>query len=124
METMRQHFRPEFLNRVDEIIIFKNLSLADIKRIVDIQLGTLRKRLAERGVNLELTDAAKEYMAERGYDPVYGARPLKRALQKEIVDSWPARAQRRVRAWRHRDRRRQERRGDLPQEGRQWQGLV
>ncbi|HEV2909290.1 MAG TPA: ATP-dependent chaperone ClpB [Candidatus Eremiobacteraceae bacterium] len=87
METLRQHFRPEFLNRVDEIILFKNLSLADIKRIVDIQLGTLRKRLAERGINLELTDAAKEYIAERGYDPVYGARPLKRALQKEIVDA-------------------------------------
>jgi ATP-dependent Clp protease ATP-binding subunit ClpB len=87
METLRQHFRPEFLNRVDEIILFKNLSLADIKRIVDIQLGTLRKRLAERGINLELTDAAKEYIAERGYDPVYGARPLKRALQKEVVDA-------------------------------------
>ena len=86
METMRQHFRPEFLNRIDEIIIFRNLSLADIKRIVDIQLRMLRKRLAERGVNLELTDAAKELIANRGYDPVYGARPLKRTLQKDIVD--------------------------------------
>ncbi|MBV8223390.1 MAG: ATP-dependent chaperone ClpB, partial [Candidatus Eremiobacteraeota bacterium] len=71
MEIMRQHFRPEFLNRIDEIIIFRNLSLSDITRIVDIQLGTLRKRLAERGINLELTDSAKELIANRGYDPVY-----------------------------------------------------
>src|ERR1700674_972414 len=86
MEAVRQQFRPEFLNRIDEIIIFRNLSLADIKRIVDIQLEGLRKRMAERGIGLELTDAAKEYIANRGYDPVYGARPLKRALQKEILD--------------------------------------
>jgi ATP-dependent Clp protease ATP-binding subunit ClpB len=86
MEIVRQHFRPEFLNRIDEIIIFRNLSLADIKKIVDIQLGSLRKRLAERGISLELTDAAKEYVANRGYDPAYGARPLKRTLQKEIMD--------------------------------------
>ncbi len=86
MEVVTAHFRPEFLNRIDEIIIFRNLSLADIKQIVEIQLGTLRKRLAERGISLELTDAAKEFIAGRGYDPVYGARPLKRALQKEVVD--------------------------------------
>src|SRR5579872_3774771 len=86
MEAVRQHFRPEFLNRIDEIIIFHNLTLADIKRIVEIQLGTLGKRLAERGVRLELTDAAKELVANRGYDPVYGARPLKRTLQKELID--------------------------------------
>ncbi|MBC5804769.1 MAG: ATP-dependent chaperone ClpB [Candidatus Eremiobacter antarcticus] len=86
MEDMRQHFRPEFLNRIDEIIIFQNLTLADIKRIVDIQLKTLDRRLAERGIQLELSDAAKEFLANRGYDPVYGARPLKRTLQKEIID--------------------------------------
>jgi ATP-dependent Clp protease ATP-binding subunit ClpB len=86
MEIVRSHFRPEFLNRIDEIIIFRNLSLSDIKKIVEIQLGSLRKRLAERGINLELSDEAKEYIANRGYDPAFGARPLKRALQKEIMD--------------------------------------
>ncbi len=86
MEAMRSHFRPEFLNRIDEIIIFKNLRLDDIKRIVEIQLRALAGRLAERGVRLELSDAAKEYLANRGYDPVYGARPLKRTIQKEIID--------------------------------------
>ncbi|HXW50392.1 MAG TPA: ATP-dependent chaperone ClpB [Candidatus Acidoferrales bacterium] len=86
MEAMRAHFRPEFLNRIDEIIIFKNLKLDDIKRIVEIQLRSLAARLAERGVRLELSDAAKEYLANRGYDPVYGARPLKRTIQKEIID--------------------------------------
>jgi ATP-dependent Clp protease ATP-binding subunit ClpB len=86
MDALRSHFRPEFLNRIDEIIIFKNLRMEDIKRIVDIQVHALARRLLERGVTLELTDAAKEFLAERGYDPVYGARPLKRAIQKEIVD--------------------------------------
>jgi ATP-dependent Clp protease ATP-binding subunit ClpB len=86
MEAMRGHFRPEFLNRIDEIVIFKNLTLEDTKRIVDIQLRGLTKRIAERGIALELTDRAKALLAHMGYDPVYGARPLKRALQKEIVD--------------------------------------
>ncbi len=86
LEAVRQHFRPEFLNRVDEIIIFHNLTLADIKRIVEIQLRTLDRRLTDRGIALELTDAAKELIANRGYDPVYGARPLKRELQKDIID--------------------------------------
>ncbi len=86
MEAMRAHFRPEFLNRIDEIVIFQNLKLDDIKRIVEIQLRSLAKRLSERGVSLELTDAAKEYLANRGFDPVYGARPLKRTIQKEIID--------------------------------------
>jgi ATP-dependent Clp protease ATP-binding subunit ClpB len=86
MESLRGHFRPEFLNRIDEIIIFKNLRLDDIKRIVDIQLRSLASRLSERGVVLQLSDAAKEYLANRGYDPVYGARPLKRTIQKEIID--------------------------------------
>jgi ATP-dependent Clp protease ATP-binding subunit ClpB len=86
MESLRSQFRPEFLNRIDEIIIFKNLRLDDIKRIVGIQLRSLAARLSERGVSLELSDAAKEYLANRGYDPVYGARPLKRTIQKEIID--------------------------------------
>jgi ATP-dependent Clp protease ATP-binding subunit ClpB len=86
MEAMRDHFRPEFLNRLDEIIIFKSLTLDDIKRIVDIQLASLTKRLATRGIALHLSDGAKAVLAHHGYDPVYGARPLKRALQKEIVD--------------------------------------
>jgi ATP-dependent Clp protease ATP-binding subunit ClpB len=86
MESLRVQFRPEFLNRIDEIIIFKNLRLEDIKRIVDIQLRSLAARLSERGVTLELTDAAKEFLANRGFDPVYGARPLKRTIQKEIID--------------------------------------
>ena len=86
MQILRQQFRPEFLNRLDEIIIFRNLALADIKKIVDIQLVALRKRMAERGISLELTEAAKEFIANRGYDPVFGARPLRRALQNLIVD--------------------------------------
>jgi ATP-dependent Clp protease ATP-binding subunit ClpB len=86
MEALRQQFRPEFLNRIDEIIIFSSLTLADIKHIVGIQLRSLTKRLAERGIELELTDAARELVANRGFDPVYGARPLKRTIQKKIID--------------------------------------
>ncbi len=81
---MRNHFRPEFLNRVDEIVLFKPLTLAEIERIVELQLGLLRARLAERHIELELTDTAKELLARRGYDPVYGARPLKRIIQREL----------------------------------------
>jgi ATP-dependent Clp protease ATP-binding subunit ClpB len=84
MAEMRAHFRPEFLNRVDEIVLFKPLTLKEIERIVDLQLGLLRKRLAERHIEIELTDAAKELLARRGYDPVYGARPLKRIIQREL----------------------------------------
>jgi len=84
MAEMRAHFRPEFLNRVDEIVLFKPLTLAEIERIVDLQLNLLRARLAERHIELELTDAAKELLARRGYDPVYGARPLKRIIQREL----------------------------------------
>jgi ATP-dependent Clp protease ATP-binding subunit ClpB len=83
---MQQTFKPEFLNRVDEVIIFHRLSLEHIKGIVDIQLGLLRKRLAERDIALDITDAAKSYLAHQGYDPAYGARPLKRLIQKEIQD--------------------------------------
>ena len=81
-----QHFRPEFLNRVDEIIIFDRLNEEDLKKIVEIQLRRLTKRLENQKITLELTDAAKARIAREGYDPVYGARPLKRAIQKEILD--------------------------------------
>jgi ATP-dependent Clp protease ATP-binding subunit ClpB len=84
MGELRIHFRPEFLNRVDEIVLFKPLTLSEIKRIIDLQLKLLRVRLSERHLDLELTEAAKEYIAREGYDPVYGARPLKRFLQRHL----------------------------------------
>jgi len=84
LDAMRRHFRPEFLNRVDEIIVFHSLSEEDLKKIVEIQLDRLRARLVERRITLELTDEAKTHLAQTGYDPVYGARPLKRAIQREI----------------------------------------
>ena len=84
MGELRKHFRPEFLNRVDEIVLFKPLTLAEIKKIVDLLLNLLRLRLAERRLTLELSDAAREHIAREGYDPVYGARPLKRYLQREV----------------------------------------
>jgi ATP-dependent Clp protease ATP-binding subunit ClpB len=86
MEAVQEHFRPEFLNRVDEIILFESLSIEQITHIVDIQLEMLRKRLAERKLALTLTDTAKTAIAKAGYDPVYGARPLKRAIQRQIQD--------------------------------------
>jgi ATP-dependent Clp protease ATP-binding subunit ClpB len=79
-------FRPEFINRVDEIVRFTSLSRADMRPIVDIQLGHLRRRLADRRIAIELTDAAVELLANRGYDPVFGARPLKRVIQREVGD--------------------------------------
>jgi ATP-dependent Clp protease ATP-binding subunit ClpB len=85
-EVLRGHFRPEFLNRVDEVIIFNPLSKEHIKAIVEIQLEGLRKRLAERGISLELTDAARGVLAEEGFDPAFGARPLKRAIQRSVQD--------------------------------------
>jgi ATP-dependent Clp protease ATP-binding subunit ClpB len=84
LEEMRNHFRPEFLNRVDEIIVFHALSEEHLKEIVLIQLRRLRDRLAERHIQLELTDAARTHLVRVGYDPAYGARPLKRAIQREI----------------------------------------
>jgi len=84
MSALRQHFRPEFLNRVDDTVLFKPLTLPEIKRIVDLQAQDIRNRLSDRGVKLELTEAAKEKIAEAGFDPVYGARPLKRYLQHEV----------------------------------------
>jgi ATP-dependent Clp protease ATP-binding subunit ClpB len=84
LEEMRGHFRPEFLNRVDEIIVFHALSEAHLKEIVEIQLAQLRARLAERHIQIELTDAARTHLVRAGYNPTYGARPLKRAIQKEV----------------------------------------
>jgi ATP-dependent Clp protease ATP-binding subunit ClpB len=84
LEELRRHFRPEFLNRVDEIIVFHSLSEEHLKQIVEIQLNGLRKRLADRHVELELTERAREHLVRVGYDPAYGARPLKRAIQREI----------------------------------------
>jgi ATP-dependent Clp protease ATP-binding subunit ClpB len=84
LEVLRQQFRPEFLNRVDEIVVFHSLSREHLKQIVDIQLERLRARLVERHIVLELTERAKEHLALAGYDPSYGARPLKRVIQKEL----------------------------------------
>ncbi len=84
LEELRHHFRPEFLNRVDEIIVFHALSEEHLKQIVEIQLNGLRKRLAERHIEIELTDRARGHLVHVGYDPTYGARPLKRAIQREI----------------------------------------
>jgi ATP-dependent Clp protease ATP-binding subunit ClpB len=84
LEEMRRHFRPEFLNRVDEIIVFQSLSEAQLEQIVEIQLNRLRARLAERRLRIELTREARVFLVHTGYDPNYGARPLKRAIQKEI----------------------------------------
>jgi ATP-dependent Clp protease ATP-binding subunit ClpB len=84
LDELRKQFRPEFLNRIDDIVVFHALTEADLTKIVEIQLGNLRKRLAERKVVLVLTDAAKQHIVRTGYDPAYGARPLKRAIQKEV----------------------------------------
>ncbi len=86
MDALRQHFRPEFLNRIDEVIIFDRLSEENLKKIVEIQLSRLTKRLEDQKITLELSDRAKAFIAREGYDPVYGARPLKRAIQKYILD--------------------------------------
>ncbi len=86
MEALRATFKPEFLNRIDDIIMFHALRLEDIQHIVEIQLGLIDKRLKERKLRLELTADAKNYIAQQGYSPVYGARPLKRALQKLVLD--------------------------------------
>ena len=83
---LRNHFRPEFLNRIDDIVLFRNLSRERIKEIVEVQLGDLRKRLADKRMTLELSEAVKDVLAEKGYDPVFGARPLKRAVQKYLQD--------------------------------------
>src|SRR6185437_9585583 len=84
LHELRKHFRPEFLNRVDEIIVFHALSEEHLKKIVDIQLARLRQRLEERHIHLELSDRARTHLVEVGYDPAYGARPLRRTIQKEV----------------------------------------
>ena len=86
METLRQHFRPEFLNRIDEVIFFHTLSLAHMTSIIDIQILSLLKRLEDRKIHVDLTDAARRYLVTEGYDLRYGARPLKRTIQREVLD--------------------------------------
>jgi len=86
-QALEQAFRPEFLNRIDEVVIFRSLTKDDLKRIVDIQLGHLNSRLAERNITLEVNDRARELLAEMGWDPAYGARPLKRTIQSELANA-------------------------------------
>jgi ATP-dependent Clp protease ATP-binding subunit ClpB len=82
VDALSEYFRPEFLNRVDEVVVFSPLTRDELGEIVELQLRRLRERLAERGLQLELTDAGKELLVEAGWDPTYGARPLKRAIQR------------------------------------------
>ena len=91
MAAVRAHFRPEFLNRLDEIVVFDRLTRKNMDGIVDIQLGLLAGRLAARDITLEVDEAARTWLANRGYDPVYGARPLKRVIQKELQDKLASR---------------------------------
>jgi ATP-dependent Clp protease ATP-binding subunit ClpB len=84
MEVVQKSFRPEFINRIDDIVVFHPLGTQQIRAIVDIQLIYLRKRLAERNMDLTLDDAARDLLGEAGFDPVYGARPLKRAIQQQV----------------------------------------
>jgi len=86
LQELDRHFRPEFLNRVDEIIIFHGLTKEDLREIVDIQMRRVRSLLMEQGITIELDAEAKGWLAEEGYDPVFGARPLKRVLQREVQD--------------------------------------
>ena len=85
-DALREHFRPEFLNRIDEIIFFHPLGRDDLKEIVDIQLRGVTRRLGERKIGIELTDAARDRLVSEGYDPAYGARPLKRTIQRRLLD--------------------------------------
>ena len=85
-DELRRHFRPEFLNRVDEVIMFQPLLKAEIKGIIRIQLDNLAKMLVKNGIDVRFTDYTLEYLAENGYDAQYGARPLKRLIQKQIVN--------------------------------------
>ena len=86
MDALRSHFRPEFLNRIDDIIFFHALTQEHLKKIIDIQITGLIKRLEERKIHVELTEAAKEQLVREGYDPTYGARPLKRTIQRRVLD--------------------------------------
>ncbi|MDZ4217035.1 MAG: AAA family ATPase, partial [Candidatus Gracilibacteria bacterium] len=85
-EELKKHFRPEFLNRVDDIVTFEALGKEHLRAIVDIQLSQVAVRLAQRGIELEVSDKAKELLAEQGFDPVFGARPLKRVIQNQLLD--------------------------------------
>jgi ATP-dependent Clp protease ATP-binding subunit ClpB len=84
MDEMKAHFRPEFLNRIDEIIFFKPLNKEEIKKIIDLSLAEIRKRLGDRRIEIDLSEEARDYIAEKAYDPVYGARPMKRFLQRHL----------------------------------------
>jgi ATP-dependent Clp protease ATP-binding subunit ClpB len=86
MEAVRAHFRPEFLNRLDEIILFHRLTRANMDKIVDIQVASLQKLLADRKIEIDLDQKARDWLANAGYDPVYGARPLKRVIQRRLQD--------------------------------------
>jgi ATP-dependent Clp protease ATP-binding subunit ClpB len=86
MQAVRAHFRPEFLNRLDEIILFHRLTRANMDKIVDIQIGRLQKLLADRKIAISLDDKARHWLGNAGYDPVYGARPLKRVIQRRLQD--------------------------------------
>ena len=109
--TLSQHFKPEFLNRIDDVVIFQRLSKEQIKQIVDLQVAQLVARVRERGVEVELTDGARELLANLGWDPTYGARPLKRVIQKQLVDKLAlAMLEGELRRGRHGSRRRRGRR--------------
>ena len=86
IDLLKQQLKPEFLNRIDEIVMFEPLTRRDIERIVDIQLGIVRKMLEENGIRFEYTDAARKWIANAGYDPLYGARPVKRTIQRYVVN--------------------------------------
>jgi ATP-dependent Clp protease ATP-binding subunit ClpB len=84
MHVLREYFKPEFLNRIDDIVVFRQLEREQIAQIIDVQLEKLRRTLAERGITIVLDDTSKELLVKEGYDPVYGARPLKRAIQSLV----------------------------------------
>jgi ATP-dependent Clp protease ATP-binding subunit ClpB len=84
MDIVGSHFRPEFVNRIDDLVVFHPLAREHIRKIVDIQLAYLHERLAERDIRIHLSDAARDKLADAGFDPVYGARPLKRAIQQQV----------------------------------------
>ena len=86
MQEVERHFRPEFLNRLDDVIVFKPLNKNDLKEIVDLEINYMRERLADRGVELELTDEAKDFLINVEYNPEFGARPLRRAIEKYVED--------------------------------------
>ena len=86
VEMLKVHLKPEFLNRIDEIVMFEPLTRTDIEHIVDIQMGIIRKMLSENGITLDYTPSAKRLIAKLGYDPLFGARPVKRVIQREVVN--------------------------------------